>query len=64
MNVVIKPTKKEHINLGKWVAQIENLPQARCYGSSLEESFGKIVLTFGKENGIKFKIVDGNIFGT
>ena len=39
-------------HLGKWVAQIKGLPQARAYGGTKIEAVGMLVLTFGKEQGI------------
>lgn len=45
-------TTGEYLALGKWVAQINGLPQARTYGHTKAEAVGKLVLAFGKEQGM------------
>lgn len=54
MKIGFRSTKEEYKHLGEWEAQVAGLPQARCYGSSLEECIGRLILTFGKEHGVEF----------
>lgn len=54
LTVVLARTDADYGHLGKWVAQIKGLPQARAYGADEAEALGKLVLAFGKEHGIAF----------
>ena len=53
MKIAFRQTNPEYKHLGEWEAQVENLPQARCYGATAEEAVGKLLLRFGKEQGIQ-----------
>ncbi len=52
MRIILTKTDGKYNSLGKWVAQLEGLPQARTYGINDLEALGKLILTFGKENGV------------
>jgi len=52
MTILFKQTADHYKHLGEWVAQIKGLPQARHYGATLPEAVGKLVLTFGKDQGM------------
>jgi len=54
MKVGFRETYSEYKKFGEWEAQIIGLPQARCYGSTVYEAVGKLILTFGKEYDIEF----------
>ena len=62
LKVLAEETTPEYQHLGKWVAQISGLPQARCYGSSLAEAVGNLMLTFGKEHGIILNPPDKKVY--
>lgn len=54
LRLVAAETTGDYRRLGVWVAQIKGLPQARAYGKDKAEAVGKLILAFGKENGIVF----------
>lgn len=53
MKIGVRETTEEHKHLGDWEAQVEGLPQARCYGKTIYEAVGKLVFAFGKEHGVE-----------
>ena len=46
--IVLAETTENYQRLGKWVAQIKGLPQARIYANNPVEALGKLILTFGR----------------
>ena len=53
LRIVTAQTAEDYRHLGDWVAQIKGSPQARTYGKDEAEAVGKLILAFGKENGIE-----------
>ena len=53
LKVGFRQTAEEYKHLGDWEAQIIGLPQARSYGRSVPEAVGKLLLSIGKDHGMK-----------
>ncbi len=51
--IIVVETEGEYKPLGKWVAQVAGLPQARHYGATSVEVLGKLVGTFRRELNIE-----------
>lgn len=52
LRIVTAETTGNYRRLGDWVAQIKGLPQARTYGKDEVGAVGRLILAFGKEQGI------------
>ena len=63
MTVILCKTNERYSHLGKWIAQVQGLPQCRTYGDNEFEALGRLVLIFGKERGLSLEFSTDKIEG-
>ena len=63
MTVILCQTNEQYRHLGDWIAQVQGLPQCRMYGGNKDEALVKLILRFGKEQGLLLEFSTDRIEG-